>query len=125
MESQTTTNLLNLEEGIRRSTGRTGRTFSATAKVSRKEMNELQAVAVAQGKGFSEWCREVLLSAARGETVTPIFTEVLAIRMLLNRALRGDLKTTEAFDAEVQAIRKEKHKAAEQVMQQYTTGQAR
>ncbi len=125
MDNQTNSLILNLDESIRRSKGRTGRTFSATAKVTRKELTELEAVAIAQVKGFSEWCRETLLSAARGEVVTPTFTEVVAIRQLLNSALEsiacGDTVTHEKFQTEVQAIRATKHKAATEVMQQYAT----
>jgi hypothetical protein len=128
MESQSPASLLNLPDRIRRSKGRTGRTFSATAKVSRKELTELEAAAIAEAKGFSEWCRETLLAAARGETVTPLFTEIIAIRQLLNSALRsvacGDSMTPEAFQKELQTIRNSKHKAAAEVMQQYAATEA-
>lgn len=123
METQTAPMVLDLDQSIRRSKGRTGRTFSATAKVSRKEMSELEAVAISQGKGFSEWCREVLLSAARGETVTPIFTEVIAIRQLLNATMLkvacGNKMHEEEFQTELQTIRATKHRAAAEMMQQY------
>ena len=66
----------------------------------------------------------MLLAAARGETVTPTFTEIVAIRQLLNSALRhvacGDVMTPAAFQDELQSIRTSKHKAAAEVMQQYT-----
>ncbi len=52
--------------------------------------------------------------------MSPVFTELVALRLLLNKALRGDLARTEDFDAEVQAIRRTKHKAAAEVMQHYT-----
>jgi hypothetical protein len=123
MESHPSASILNLHERIRRSKGRTGRTFSATAKVNRKEMNELEAAAIAQAKGFSEWCRETLLAAARNEVVTPTFTEVVAIRQLLNSALEaiacGEATTRERFQAQLQTIRSTKHRAAAEVMQQY------
>ena len=125
MDNQAQQPVLNLEESIRRSKGRTGRTFSATAKVTRKEMAELEAVAIAQAKGFSEWCRETLLAAARGEVVNPTFTEVVAIRQLLNSALEsiacGEAVTREKFQSQLQTIRSTKHKAAAEVMQQYAT----
>ena len=123
MELQTAPKVLNLEDSIRRSTGRTGRTFSATAKVTRKEMQELQAVAVSEGKGFSEWCRETLLSTARGHVITPEFTEIVAMRALLIATLRnlacGKVMTPEAFADELKAIRQNKHTSAAQLMQQY------
>ena len=128
MELQTAPKILNLEESIRRSAGRTGRTFSATGKVTRKEMEELQSVAIAEGKGFSEWCRETLLSAARGQAVTPEFTEVVAMRVLLITVLSklacGETMTREAFNKEMHSIRTNKRKAAEEVMQQYTEKEA-
>ena len=121
--------LLDLETRSRRSKGRTGRTISATAKVTRDEQNEMEVAAKQRGQSLSEWCREVLLAAARGETVTPLFTEVVAIRQLLNSTLRtvacGELMTPETFQAELQGIRSSKHKAAEEVMQQYVATEAR
>ena len=71
METQTQVSLLNLEARIRRSKGRTGRTISATAKVTRDEQNEMEAAAKQKGQSLSEWCRDVLLAAARGEADWP------------------------------------------------------
>ena len=116
---------IDFEEQLRRSGGRSSRHCIVSVRLTRSEQAELNQMAKSDRKALSEWCRDALLAAARGESVSPIFTEVIAIRMLLNRGLRGDLKTPEQFDNEVQAIRKEKHKAAEQVMQQYTTEQVR
>jgi hypothetical protein len=123
MQTETQGSLLNLEARIRRSKGRTGRTISATAKVTRDEQNEMEAAAKQKGQSLSEWSRETLLAAARGEAITPSFTEIVAIRQLLNSALRhvacGTVMTPEAFQAELQGIRSSKHKAAVEVMQQY------
>ena len=123
MEAQSPTSLLNLPDRIRRSKGRTGRIFSATAKVNRKELEELEAAAIAEAKGFSEWCRETLLAASRGEVVTPTFTEIVAMRSLLMATLRhlacGKVMTPEAFAEELNNIRLNKHLSASQLMQQY------
>ena len=123
MDAHAPSSLLDLSTRTRRSKGRTGRTFSATAKVNRNELAELEAAAISETKGLSEWCRETLLASARGETVTPTFTEIVAIRQLLNATLRslacGDTMTPEAFQKELQTIRSSKHKAAAEVMQQY------
>lgn len=128
MEAETQGSHLNLETRIRRSKGRSGRTISATAKVTRDEQKEMEAAAMQRGQSLSEWCREVLLAAARGETITPIFTEIVAIRQLLNSTLRnvacGAVMTPEAFQAELQGIRSSKHKAAVEVMQQYSRTEA-
>lgn len=124
MEEHSQPPFLDLEARIRRSKGRTGRTISATARVTRDEQNEMEKAAKRSGQSLSEWCRDVLLAAARGETVTPTFTEIVAIRQLLNSALRhvacGDVMTAAAFQDELQGIRTSKHKAAAEVMQQYT-----
>lgn len=114
-----------LSDRIRRSSGRHARRISATAKVTSDEHAELEAAATKCGKALGEWSRETLLAAARGEALTPSFTEIIAIRQLLNSTLRavacGDVMTPEAFQKELQGIRSTKHKAAAEVMQQYAT----
>ena len=92
---------LNVENNLRRARGRSARNYIASARVTKAEQDELEEAARSEGKALSEWCREVLLAAARGETVTPIFTEIVAIRQLLNSTLRnvacGAVMTPEAF----------------------------
>ncbi len=72
---------------------------------------------------MGEWSREILLSAARGEGVTPEFTEIVAMRALLIATLRnlacGKTMTPEAFGEELKNIRQNKHTSAAQLMQQY------
>ncbi len=123
MDETKETNLIDFETRFRRSRGRGGRTFSATAKVTREEHEELETAAKAEGKALGEWSREVLLASARRTIATPVFTEVIAMRRLLNSVLRalacGETMTPEAFHAEMQEIRITKHKAAEEIMQQY------
>ena len=86
MEAETQGSHLNLETRIRRSKGRSGRTISATAKVTRDEQKEMEAAAMQRGQSLSEWCREVLLAAARGETITPITNPVHATEQLVRGA---------------------------------------
>jgi hypothetical protein len=120
---------LNIENNLRRARGRSARNYIASARVTKAEQDELEEAARSEGKALSEWCREVLLAAARGETVTPLFTEIVAIRQLLNSTLRnvacGAVMTPEAFQTELQGIRSSKHKAAAEVMQQYAAQEAR
>lgn len=120
---------ISFEDNLRRARGRTSRNYIASARVTKAEQDELEKAARSQGKALSEWCREVLLAAARRETVTPTFTEIVAIRQLLNSALRhvacGAVMTADAFQNELQGIRTSKHKAAVEVMQQYATTEAR
>jgi hypothetical protein len=112
-----------MEDRLRRAPGRHARRISATAKVTRAEHTELEAASLKSGKALGEWSRETLLAAARGEVVTPTFTEVIAIRQLLNYALEfiacGDKVPRETFQKQLQTIRATKHKASAEMMQQY------
>lgn len=97
-------------------------------RVSAAEETEIINAAGRAGASISEWTREILLKEARGLTRDPVFTELIAMRLLLNSVLRyvvcGEHMTQVAYNAEMQTIRLTKHKAAEEVMQQYTsTGQ--
>ncbi|WP_128915585.1 hypothetical protein [Granulicella sibirica] len=113
---------------LSRAQGRKARRYSATAKMTREEHNELEAAAKSDGRALGEWAREVLLREARRLSVDPTFTEIVAIRQLLNSTLRsvacGAVMTPEAFQAELQGIRSSKHKAAAEVMQQYAATEA-
>ena len=115
---------IDFDERLRRSNGRSSRHSVVSVRLTKSEQSELERMAMTERKALSEWCRDVLLAAARGEAVTPTFTEVVAIRQLLNSALRhvacGDVMAPAAFQDELQGIRTSKHKAAAEVMQQYT-----
>ncbi len=128
-KSKRQTPFLDLETRIRRARkAAQARTISATARVTRDEHERDGTAAKLKGQSLSEWCRETLLAAARGEAITPTFTEIVAIRQLLNSTLRavacGDVMTPEAFQNELQGIRTSKHKAAAEVMQQYAATEA-
>jgi hypothetical protein len=114
---------IDFSERLRRSNGRSSRHSVVSVRLTKSEQAELERMAKIEQKALSEWCRDVLLAAARAETVTPAFTEIIAIRQLLNSALRyvacGALMTPDAFQDELQGIRTSKHKAAVEVMQQY------
>jgi hypothetical protein len=130
METETSSEGIDFASRFRRSQGRNPRTFSANTKVTRAEHNELEAAASAEGKALGEWSREVLLKAARGHAADPGFTEIIALRLLLNSVLRrvacGETMSADAFNLEMQSIRTSKHKAAEEVMQQYAaTGKSK
>jgi len=126
MESPSTA--IDLDERLRRSNGRSSRHSVVSVRLTKSEQAELERMAKTERKALSEWCRDALLAAARGETVTPTFTEIVAIRQLLNSALRhvacGAVMTPDAFQNELQGIRTSKHKAAVEVMQQYATTEA-
>ncbi len=72
-----------------------------------------------------EWSREVLLREAKRPKNDPVFTEIVATRMLLNNVLRtvasGKVMTDEAYTDELEEVRLTKHETAREVMEQYTT----
>jgi hypothetical protein len=123
MNSTKPTNPLNLEERLTRSKGRSSRNRMANARVTEAEQEELAAVAKSAGKALSEWAREVLLREARSPRADALFTEIVAIRMLLNLVLKplscGEVLTAESFSAVLTNVRTTKHKAATDVMEQY------
>lgn len=112
-----------LSTRFQRSEGRSGRTYAATVKVSRSELSELNRIAKSEQKALSEWAREVLLREVRREKNDPLFTEIVATRMLLNLVLKhiacGELMSAEMFTEVLTKVRTTKHKQALDMMEQY------
>ena len=119
---------LDLETRIRRSQGRTGRTHSASVKLTRTELSELESVAKVHQKALGEWAREVLLREARRAEGDAVLTEVIATRMLMVNLLKplamGKTVSQEWITEAMAAVRREKRKAAREVMQQYNEEQS-
>ena len=113
-----------LDIRLARSTGRSGRDRMANARVTAKEQRELHEAARAQGKSLSEWAREVLLREAR-RSEDPLFTELIATRMLLLNLLKplamGQVITSEDFSRISATVRSDKRKVAQEIQQQYVT----
>ena len=111
-----------LDIRVARSTGRSGRDRMANARVTAREQRELHEAARAQGKSLSEWAREVLLREAR-RTEDPLFTELIATRMLLLNLLKplamGQVITSEDFSRISATVRSDKRKVAQEIQQQY------
>ncbi|NYF77989.1 plasmid mobilization protein [Granulicella arctica] len=120
--SQNTT--ISMDVRLARSAGRTGRDRMANARVTAKEQRELHDAAHAQGKSLSEWAREILLREARRSQDDAVFTELVATRMLLVNLIKplilGEKVSPTWITEAMTMVRKEKHKAAQDVMQQYT-----
>lgn len=115
---------LEIHDRIRRSHGRLARTAIASAKVTRTERQELESAAKREGKALSEWGREVLLNRARkGPSESAAFTELIALRMLLNAVLRsiviGRTMTEGEYNMLLAELRKSKHATAQDVLAQY------
>jgi hypothetical protein len=81
------------------------------------------------GKAPSEWAREVLLSAARGQQRgegVAAFTEIQALRLLLVNTLepllRGEKMTPEQFKEMLRYVKTNKRKAAADTLASYAEG---
>ena len=117
------TNVLQLNDRIRRSRGRGSRTQTANAKVTNDEYEELQGAAKTAGKSLSEWSRDVLLNEARAKhTERATFTEIIAIKLLLMNALapRKTPQSPAEFEQTLEKIRFAKHGSATDLLRQYT-----
>jgi hypothetical protein len=103
---------------------RDNRSRSLGTKLTVTEERELACAAEAAGKSASEWAREVLLREAR-RTDDPMFTELIATRMILLNLLKplamGQVVTTEDFSRISATVRSDKRKVAQEIQQQYTT----
>jgi hypothetical protein len=124
MKSLTTTEIISFESRLQRSRGRTGRTHSANVKLTKDELAELEAIAQSEKKALGEWAREVLLREARHSDGDAVFTEIVATRMLLVNLIKplilGKPVTQDWITEAMSAVRREKRRAAQEVMQQYT-----
>ncbi|NYF54117.1 plasmid mobilization protein [Tunturiibacter gelidoferens] len=109
---------------MRRKSG-THRAKTIGARISGDEERELIEAADRTGKSVSEWAREVLLREARKTERDPVFTEIVATRMLLNLVLKhiacGEHLTEKMFSDVLTTVRTTKHKQALDMMQQYTS----
>jgi hypothetical protein len=114
---------LDFSTRLRRSEGRGGRVHAASVKLTQEELAELERTAKDQQKAVGEWAREVLLREVRRGQNDPVFTEIVATRMLLNLVLKhvacGEVMTAETFSAVLTKVRTTKHKQALDMMDQY------
>ncbi len=103
---------------------RDSRSRSLGTKLTVQEEKELVRAAAADGKSASEWARDVLLREARRSKDDALFTELVATRMLLVNLIKplilGEKVSPTWITEAMMMVRKEKHKAAQDVMQQYT-----
>ncbi len=114
---------LDISERMQRQRGREIRTESIAVRVTKDEELSMIRSAAAQGLTMREWAREVLLRESRSTGTDVLFSEVVALRMMLNSLLRpvccGQTMTAEAFATELQNIRNTKQQVAQDIRQQY------
>ena len=123
MEAQANPNELNFAERLAAQKGRAVRNRMASARVTKDELVALEQAAKRQGLLLGEWAREVLLREAAPSKADPLWTEIVANRMLLLAVLRplaiGQTMTAQRFDELVAAIKAGKRSMAQDVMAQY------
>lgn len=124
MQDQPETTDLGIANRLSRSPERGARNQNVNARVSCRELDQFKAAARKQGKGLGEWARDALFQAAKEPDGTrAIFTELVALRMLLNNVLRpvalGEHMTPEAYAQVIAEVRSTKHDRAKDLLAQY------
>jgi hypothetical protein len=109
--------------------GRTARSQSIGTKLTPQEEKQVLEASESQGKAPSEWARDVLLAAARGQLRqdnVALFTEVQALRLMLINTLepllRGERMTPEQFKDMLRYVKNNKRKAAADTLASYAEG---
>ncbi len=96
----------------------------AQARVTEEEHGVLLTAARSDGKALGEWAREILLREACRSADDPLFTELIATRMILLNLLKplamGQVVTPEDFTRISATVRSDKRKVAREIQQQYT-----
>ena len=116
-----------IEKRLERRKLREPRCQSVGTKMTFHEERAVEQAAEQQGKTASEWVRDVLLRELRCGKDEALFTEVVALRMLLNQVLlpiaEGHGVSIQDFSAIMDEIRREKQDTARGLMEQYTNRQ--
>jgi len=106
------------------------RRVTVGGKFTDAEAKSLAKRAAGRGQLLSEWARECLLMAERGQRKevesAALFTEVQSLRLLLVNTLepllRGDKMTPEQFKEMLRYVKTNKRKAAADMLASYTEG---
>lgn len=109
----------------------THRVFPVTAKLTKEERRAVTDFARSQGLARGQWMRDVILRELRDVLLREarkdddaLFTELIATRMLMVNLLKplilGKQVSQDWITEAMAAVRREKRKAARDLMQQYT-----
>ena len=108
--------------------GRDSRSESFATRFTISELAILSRAAAKDGMKVREWAREALLREAR-RSEDPLFTELIATRMLLLNLLKplamGQVITSEDFSRISATVRSDKRKVAQEIQQQYITASSK
>jgi hypothetical protein len=111
----TTPNVLNPASRLRRSRGRSARSFCVSSRVTDQELRCLEKAAADNGKAVSEWAREVLLEVAQRTGPDVLLVELVATRMLLVNMLKMIGQTRALPEAEYTKIHAEVQKVKRRI----------
>ena len=102
---------------------RESRSESLATRFTQSEVDALSKAAATAGKTLRAWSRDVLLREARRSSDDPLFTELIATRMILLNLLKplamGQKVTPEDFTRISATVRSDKRKVAQEIQQQY------
>jgi hypothetical protein len=114
---------IDFEERLKQRIGRPARVESVAIRFTVEEAATLRQAAADRTTTVREWARTVLLREAQSRRTDAVFTETVAIRMLLNIVLKhvacGEVLTAEAFSEVLTKVRLTKRKQALEMMDQY------
>ena len=103
--------------------GRASRVRSIAVRFTLTEAEELERASKAAGTSLCEWGRDVLLQASRSRETDPVFTELVATRLLIVNLLKPMLlgkSVPENWIVEaMNGVRAAKHKAAADLRKEY------
>jgi len=102
--------------------GRDSRSESFATRFTRNELAILTRAAAKDGMKVREWAREILLRESR-RSEDPLFTELIATRMILLNLLKplamGQVVTPEEFARISAKVRSDKRRVAQEIQLQY------
>ena len=104
--------------------GRESRTQTVTTKLTRVELEQLEAAAKMEGKTPGEWLRDVALQAARVDTGASrsdiVLAEIVGVRLLLvnvlQRFIAGQTPTPYEFDRLLDEISEAKFQLSDKLV---------
>ena len=79
--------VVDFADRLKQRIGRPSRVESVAIRFTEDELAALEKSAQEKATTLREWAREVLLREARSSRSDPLFTEIVATRMLLNLVL--------------------------------------
>jgi hypothetical protein len=115
------TNTVDLDNRLKRMTGRQNRTQSIATRFTPSEASALTKKAEGSGQNLREWTRAILLRELKDEQPgLDLLSEVVGLQLLMMNVLaplaRGERITAEQFQGIVRSVQSTKVKAAQEML---------